>query len=63
MTREEAEEFVCMAVALAMSRDGSSGGVIRLVTINKEGTTKRMVRPEEQPVFWDELPPPAGMLV
>jgi 20S proteasome alpha/beta subunit len=31
MGREEAEELVASALALAMSRDGSSGGVIRCV--------------------------------
>lgn len=37
MTREEAESFVVEAVALAMARDGSSGGVIRTVTLDKDG--------------------------
>jgi len=31
----------CLALSLAMSRDGSSGGVIRMVTITKEGAPKR----------------------
>ena len=31
MSREEAEDLVALALALAMSRDGSSGGVIRCV--------------------------------
>lgn len=43
MTRKEAEEVVVNALALAMSRDGSSGGLIRLVTIDRDGVTRRMV--------------------
>jgi 20S proteasome subunit beta 1 len=34
---EEATAFVKRAIALAMERDGSSGGVVRLFVINKEG--------------------------
>ena len=33
MTREEAEDFVTRAINLAMARDGSSGGLIRLVVV------------------------------
>ena len=33
--RAECEEFVKNAVALAMSRDGHSGGVVRICTINE----------------------------
>ena len=40
MSREECLTFVKNALSLAMSRDGSSGGVIRTVTINKDGWVK-----------------------
>merc|ERR1711865_916555 len=40
MAQAECEEFVKNAVALAMSRDGSSGGTIRTCTINEHGMTK-----------------------
>ncbi|GAB4822237.1 hypothetical protein N2152v2_009283 [Parachlorella kessleri] len=63
MSREEAEAYVAEALALAMSRDGSSGGVIRLVTVNKDGAHRRLIKPQEHPTFWDELPEPAGMVV
>lgn len=63
MSRQEAEDLVATALALAMSRDGSSGGVIRLVTISKDGAQRRMITPEEHPVFWDEIPAPHGMLI
>jgi 20S proteasome subunit beta 1 len=37
MTRQQAEAFCIEALALAMSRDGSSGGVIRLMALDKDG--------------------------
>jgi 20S proteasome alpha/beta subunit len=40
MTRAQAEAFVAKAVSLAMARDGSSGGVIRMVTIDAKGVTR-----------------------
>jgi 20S proteasome subunit beta 1 len=40
MTLEECKDFVKTALSLAMGRDGSSGGVIRMVSINKEGVTR-----------------------
>jgi 20S proteasome subunit beta 1 len=43
MTREECEEFVASAVALAMDRDGSSGGLIRLAIIDKDGVERKMI--------------------
>ena len=39
------------------------GGVIRLVTISKEGAQRRLILPEEHEVLWDELPEPRGMVV
>ncbi|PSC76812.1 Proteasome subunit beta type-6 [Micractinium conductrix] len=63
MSRQEAEDLTATALALAMSRDGSSGGVIRLVTICKEGAERRLITPEQHPVFWDEIPAPMGMIV
>ena len=41
-TREECEAFVVTALSLAMSRDGSSGGVIRTCTINADGVSRNM---------------------
>ena len=35
---QEARNFVIQAVSHAMSRDGSSGGIVRLVNITKDGT-------------------------
>lgn len=55
-TREEAEGFVQEALALAMCRDGSSGGVIRLVTVTEAGPEHKYIQGEDVPVFGDELP-------
>jgi 20S proteasome subunit beta 1 len=63
MSRQEAEELVKEAIALAMSRDGSSGGVIRLVTVNKDGAERKMIQGPEVPTFWDELAPSAAAMV
>ncbi|WBW72816.1 20S proteasome complex subunit beta 1 Pre3 [Schizosaccharomyces osmophilus] len=41
MTKEQAVEFLKFAVALAMERDGSSGGTIRMVILNKEGMERK----------------------
>lgn len=41
MTQEEAVEFLKNAVALAMERDGSSGGTIRMVILNKDGMERK----------------------
>jgi len=49
MSKQEAQEFVKNAVSLAMWRDGSSGGVIRMVTIDKDGVDRAMVAGDQLP--------------
>lgn len=44
MTKEEAQQFVRKAISHAMARDGSSGGVIRMVVIDKAGVRKDFPR-------------------
>lgn len=55
MSRQEAEELVKTALALAMSRDGSSGGLARLVTLTKAGAERKLINHDDIPAFWDEL--------
>ena len=55
MSRKEAEEVVKTALALAMSRDGSSGGLARLVTLTKAGVERKLINHDDIPAFWDEL--------
>jgi len=43
MTLEQAKEFITSAISLACYRDGSSGGVIRMISITKEGTERFFV--------------------
>jgi 20S proteasome subunit beta 1 len=43
MTEEEAKSFVAKAISLAMARDGSSGGVVRLATINETGVHRDFI--------------------
>lgn len=45
---QEAIEFVKKAIGLAMDRDGSSGGVIRVYVINREGKRGFIVFPNER---------------
>eukprot|EP01104_Vermistella_antarctica_P000616 TRINITY_DN10767_c0_g1_i1.p1 TRINITY_DN10767_c0_g1~~TRINITY_DN10767_c0_g1_i1.p1 ORF type:complete len:244 (-),score=44.84 TRINITY_DN10767_c0_g1_i1:76-807(-) len=54
MTKKECLHFVRHALALAMSRDGSSGGVIRTCVINKEGVEREMVPGNYLPKFYEE---------
>lgn len=65
MNRQEAEDMVKEALALAMSRDGSSGGVIRLCTVSADGVDRQMIHGPDIPTFWDELGSAAevGMVV
>lgn len=58
MTREEAEKVVVEALSLAMARDGSSGGVVRTVSIDKDGAVKKLHTPESHYRTWDEMPEP-----
>lgn len=51
MTKEDCVNVVTNALALAMSRDGSSGGVIRLGIITKDGIERRILRGKEIPQF------------
>eukprot|EP01132_Coremiostelium_polycephalum_P009689 gene9689-11896_t len=52
MTKDECVEFVKNSLALAMFRDGSSGGVIRLCIIDKNGVERRMIPGNSLPKFW-----------
>lgn len=54
MTKAECQAFVKNALALAMSRDGSSGGVIRLVTVDKDGTDREFFAGDKLPPFWEK---------
>ncbi|XP_058026491.1 proteasome subunit beta type-9 isoform X2 [Ahaetulla prasina] len=54
MNREECRQFTKNAIALAMVRDGSSGGVIYLVTITKDGVKEEVVLGDDIPKFYEE---------
>ncbi|GAA6043643.1 hypothetical protein JCM8097_000851 [Rhodosporidiobolus ruineniae] len=53
-TKEETVDFVRNALALAMSRDGSSGGTIRLAIIEEGGVERIFVPGDKLPVFWEK---------
>merc|ERR1712144_44863 len=55
MTKSECKAFVRKAVSLAISRDGSSGGVIRTVTVDKDEQVKEFLPGNEVQVYHDEI--------
>ncbi|ELR59489.1 proteasome subunit beta type-9 isoform X1 [Bos mutus] len=54
MSPEECRRFTTNAIALAMKRDGSSGGVVYLATITGAGVDHRVILGDELPRFYDE---------
>lgn len=53
MTKEECFTFVKNAIALAMARDGSSGGCVRQACISKDGIERRVTLGNELPRFFE----------
>ena len=47
MTKEETIEFVKHSLSQAIKWDGSSGGVIRMVVLTKDGVERLIVYPDE----------------
>ncbi len=43
MTKDECIAFATQCVSLAMSRDGSSGGLIRLAILTNEGVERQVI--------------------
>lgn len=54
MSRRESQEFIVNALTLAMSRDGSSGGVAYLVTIDETGAEEKCILGNDLPKFFDQ---------
>lgn len=53
MQKDEAVDFVLKTIALAMSKDGSSGGCVRLGVITKDGIERKVVLGNELPKFYE----------
>uniref|UniRef100_A0A3B1JMA9 Proteasome 20S subunit beta 9a n=1 Tax=Astyanax mexicanus TaxID=7994 RepID=A0A3B1JMA9_ASTMX len=51
---ELSAHLIVAALALAMNRDGSSGGVAYFVTIDKDGTDEKCILGNKLPTFFDE---------
>ncbi|XP_048475963.1 proteasome subunit beta type-6-like [Rhincodon typus] len=51
MTKEQCLDFTANALALAMDRDGSSGGVIRLAAITEKGVERSIISGRQLPKF------------
>ena len=46
--------ILCVALALAISRDGSSGGVIRIACIEEAGVERLLFTGDEIPKFFKQ---------
>ncbi|KAK6478058.1 proteasome subunit beta type-6-like [Huso huso] len=51
MSKEECLQFTANALSLAMERDGSSGGVVRLAAISESGVERRVILGNQLPKF------------
>jgi len=49
MSKEECVKFVANAVRLAINRDGSSGGCVRLATLDRDGIHRQVILNNELP--------------
>jgi 20S proteasome subunit beta 1 len=50
MTQEQCREFLVSAVSLAMYRDSSSGGVVRILNITKDGASREYFSHNQLPI-------------
>jgi 20S proteasome subunit beta 1 len=67
-TREEAQAYVKEAVGLAISSDSSSGGIIRMHTVDKDGSEYTFIQGADVPIFGEDMefvqaPEQGGVLV
>ncbi|XP_012280875.1 proteasome subunit beta type-6 [Orussus abietinus] len=53
MSKDECVELISNTLALAMSRDGSSGGVIRIGVITEDGIERRTILGDKLPQFYE----------
>ncbi|XP_066506970.1 proteasome subunit beta type-6 [Hoplias malabaricus] len=53
MTKEECLRFTADALSLAMERDGSSGGVVRLAVITEAGLERSVILGNQLPTFFN----------
>ncbi|ESK97562.1 proteasome subunit beta type 6 [Moniliophthora roreri MCA 2997] len=51
--RDETVNFVKNTLSLAMSRDGSSGGCVRMCVITEDGVERLFVPGDQLPRFWE----------
>mmetsp|Transcript_3457 Transcript_3457/g.5840 ORF Transcript_3457/g.5840 Transcript_3457/m.5840 type:complete len:128 (-) Transcript_3457:1284-1667(-) len=58
MSQGETEQLVLKGIAHAMARDGSSGGIIRLVTVSKDGVSRKVFQGKEIPLVLGDMAEP-----
>ena len=52
--------MVLNGIAHAMARDGSSGGIVRLVTVDKDGEKRQVFQGKEIPMILGDMAEPAA---
>lgn len=63
MTEAEAQEFAMFTLSTAMGRDVASGGMARLVIVTATGGERKLIKPQEFPVYPGEMPFPKQDIV
>jgi len=53
MNKDQSLQFISNSVALAMSRDGSSGGIVRLAAITEDGVERYTLVGDQIPTFFE----------
>ncbi|VDP89905.1 unnamed protein product [Echinostoma caproni] len=51
MKQEDCVNFVATGVSLAINRDGSSGGCVRLAIITSDGVERRLIKGSDVPTY------------
>ncbi|XP_038565766.1 proteasome subunit beta type-6-like [Micropterus salmoides] len=51
LSKDQCLELTAAALSLAMERDGSSGGVVRLASISEEGVERRVILGNQLPKY------------
>ncbi|XP_044027719.1 proteasome subunit beta type-9 [Siniperca chuatsi] len=54
MSKEECQQLVVNTLSLAMNRDGSSGGVAYVVTIDNHSAEEKVILGNDLPTFFDQ---------
>ena len=65
MNKQETEEFVATAIGLAIARDSGSGGMVRLLTVTRDGVSRQLIKGDQLPLLPGDVAPgeSGGMII